>query len=158
MRNINSRVALEELESRTNPGALPESPINAIAGPGLGGVSIVANKLSRLSLGVSIAGTDAPHAKYADSVIMSAENDDRGTLAHEVGHILDNLPAFTATGGVQDSHYPYGKVEKSNLDSVNLMVEGSRSVATIKVLGSRRLTSDQQTQMHTARPNVVRDP
>jgi hypothetical protein len=41
MRQVNPPFSLEEMESRVNPGALPANPIGAVAGPGLGTVTVV---------------------------------------------------------------------------------------------------------------------
>lgn len=101
-----------------------------------------------------------PDSKYSDAVILNA-NHSPAVLAHEVGHILENLPLFNADLQRLDPHFPYGVVGEQPhvfLDRVNLMVEGAplRFNGVDEVVASRRLNVDQETRMLANRPNLLR--
>jgi hypothetical protein len=90
-------------------------------------------------------------------VMISVKDKNWGTLAHESTHLLERI-----LGGDDKSHQPYVGVAKSGIDSVNLMVEGTRTVraAARTVTDSRRLTLDQQGRMDgaaTTNPKLLAD-
>lgn len=86
----------------------------------------------------SFPASRVPDAKYADSIIVSADKEVYQTLAHEIGHILMNT-ANHVTGSI-----------------VNLMAGDPRINNT--EMDSRRITDTQATLMLTQRRNLLSNP
>lgn len=87
-------------------------------------------------------------ARYADSALV-VKNAHHFVMAHEVGHILE----VVLEG---NHHYPYTPLPNTDpLDTVNLMVGGSRPVANNTVFESRRLNNDQKQRMLTRRSQLL---
>jgi hypothetical protein len=102
------------------------------------------NALSKGSIGESFPEMFTPDSKYNDSIII-ASNRDYQTLAHEMMHILMN----------SGEHFQLAPPNDSVLDSVNVYVEGKRSRENHDVLDSRRITSGQQVDLISKRPNLI---
>lgn len=103
--------------------------------------------LSRGSDGESFWAAAVPEAKYADSVILAASHG-YTTLAHEATHVLRN----------SGDHYQVNPATPSQLDRVNLIVDGNRAAETGLVIDSRRLTLGQEAELYANRPNLVSTP
>jgi hypothetical protein len=82
-------------------------------------------------------------------------------LAHECGHILENIRRVSE----DNTHFPYvGPLPPlpDPLDTVNLMVRGDRAKAIgaidNEVTDARRLNVEQQDRMQTTRKNLLSGP
>lgn len=99
----------------------------------------------------------------ANTVMISGQDRNYGTLAHEVFHVLENhnVPEAIHAKGIDPTHFPYTMPERKfePIHTVNLMVTGagSRRPAVSTITDSIRLTPEQQARVY-GRVLFVKDP
>jgi hypothetical protein len=126
---------------------------------------ITVDYVNQFTDGVTLAESysEAIGALFPNVVFISADRN-YGTLAHEVFHVIENLPLTKAdfTAGVDPLHYPYTQQAGafSGIDTANLMVVGGKGTHRPKVptaLDSVRLDQKQQDRAY-ADAALVKNP
>jgi hypothetical protein len=95
------------------------------------------------SAGEAFPASLVPDARYEDSVIISVAERRPFTVPHEIGHVLmDTVPP--------NVHY------SGPLKYANLMYAPTSGTDT--VISTKRLTTDQELDAHSKRPNLLTGP